>query len=1282
MLERDTSPTMTDFSAEACDFLATHPALFQKFSEPFLCLVGLSRYYDLDHNIYPTFLTATREEMDLFAFIRHADPTKVWIDDHDGQNDNIENLNEESVVMLIWKIVPRKVTVLRRVVGASGSDHPPKKLKEDHGTSGDDGASTGGKSLATLYGSLERSTLAVEVGVTAATTMLFVTSFVTPTPEREGGGNTDSISRPNLRTQRPYKRFVISLDSSHHSSTNDADAEVTSLVKSFVATSDDDCECRGNFFERKCARQADVLKEMDVKIANLKAQLSLKEAEVTEVIHLPLEEEKNALEGKVTTLESTAIAKETELASLTAQTAKLTQDISSMELSCDELGVKAASLEAVIGLAIDKGIQDGLVAGIDHGKAEGLKSQKDASIADIMSLLRLEGPSAVTLDVSRLQPLYEQLLLPIHRKEDNVVIKETSLSDSLNVVHARVQKLKEASTLGVPITAAATTTLAISVNAANISPIPPISMADYDLFSTGVWDTTPHSPKIVFKLLSIIGYYLPWTFWERSDYVNILFIAWPWRCDRGMTNEVDWHLLCLPFSHKTPGSAITILETANEFAINGNHLTLVKGNKFDGEPKLILTNTFTNSSEYAICLNTEMPKMKFEITQEVLNAAAGGIFLYKTPNQAYQLFEDKVLLKLDWAKKQKTKSSCKKTVAFADKGGSNSDTDKIMPRMDAMTLKIDAQYKELQSNAKKQNPILMKMTYLSLPSNTQPNLKGHNSKAYQPSKARNEHVNAVFIRSGKSYNPPVNPNDQQENSEILINFDSDDEDDEPTPQPKTQNPKPAKETSLPNPYKQKILYPQCLRKEKMEAQYGKFLDMIHIVRINIYHIDVLAEMPNYGKFLNIDVIGEILEEDFDALLDEEPFFLPVVISSQLSKEKKNKLISILKKHKQAFSWKTTDIHGICPSFYKHKIELLDDKKPVVQKQRRLNPNMQEVVKKEIMKLLDSGIFYPIADSPWVSPIYCVPKKGSITIVTNENDELVPTRFFTGWRVCIDYRKLNEATAKDHFPLSFMDQITYAYRRMPFGLCNAPATFQRCVLAIFHDMIEESVEVFMDDFFVFRNSLETCLNNLYKMLQHCKDTHLVLNSEKCHLMVKEGIVLGHKIARPLTKLLEKDTTFEFDDECQKAFELLKVKLTCAPIIVSPNWNLPFELMCDASDFAVEAILGQKDGKNFHPIYFTSKTLNPAQQKYTVIKKELMAIVFAFDKFRSYLILSKTISRFMHGITNPELIKRLHNKISKSVDEMMRITTSFLGGGKSWKPRVEEVTSAMEATGGRS
>ncbi|GJT01329.1 reverse transcriptase domain-containing protein [Tanacetum coccineum] len=150
------------------------------------------------------------------------------------------------------------------------------------------------------------------------------------------------------------------------------------------------------------------------------------------------------------------------------------------------------------------------------------------------------------------------------------------------------------------------------------------------------------------------------------------------------------------------------------------------------------------------------------------------------------------------------------------------------------------------------------------------------------------------------------------------------------------------------------------------------------------------------------------------------------------------------------------------------------------------------------------------------------------------------------------------------------------------------------------------------------------------------------------IVKEGIVLGHKVSKAglevdkakidvisklppplISKFLKKYTPFEFDDECHNTFKLLREKLTCALVIVSPNWNLPFQFMCDASDFTVGAILGQKDGKNFHPIYFASKTLNAAQQNYTITEKELMVVVFAFDKFRSYLVLSKTIVHTDHS-----------------------------------------------------
>ncbi|GJR45206.1 reverse transcriptase domain-containing protein [Tanacetum coccineum] len=387
----------------------------------------------------------------------------------------------------------------------------------------------------------------------------------------------------------------------------------------------------------------------------------------------------------------------------------------------------------------------------------------------------------------------------------------------------------------------------------------------------------------------------------------------------------------------------------------------------------------------------------------------------------------------------------------------------------------------------------------------------------------------------------------------------------------------------------------------------------------------------------------------------------------------------------------------------------DDFKPAVQHQRRVNPKIHEVIKKEVLKLLDAGLIYPISDSPWVSPVHCVPKKGGFTVVENEENELIPTRLVTGWRVCIDYRKLNDATRKDHFPLPFMDQMlerlagneyycfldgfsgyfqipidpqdqekttftcpygTFAYRRMPFGLCNAPGTFQRCMMAIFHDMIEKTMEVFMDDFSVFGNSFGTCLSHLDKMLKRCEDTNLCLNWEKSHFMVKEGIVLGHKIskngievdkakvdviaklphpttvkgirsflghagfyrrfiqdfskiARPMTRLLEKDTPFFFSKECIEAFQTLKKKLTEAPILVAPDWDLPFELMCDASDFAIGAVLGQRKTKHFQPIHYASKTMTDAQAHYTTTEKELLAVVYAFEKFRPYLVLSKSI-----------------------------------------------------------
>nr|GEU91586.1 reverse transcriptase domain-containing protein [Tanacetum cinerariifolium] len=243
--------------------------------------------------------------------------------------------------------------------------------------------------------------------------------------------------------------------------------------------------------------------------------------------------------------------------------------------------------------------------------------------------------------------------------------------------------------------------------------------------------------------------------------------------------------------------------------------------------------------------------------------------------------------------------------------------------------------------------------------------------------------------------------------------------------------------------------------------------------------------------------------------------------------------------------------------------LLDDYSPKVQSQRRVNPKIHDVIKKEVEKLLDAGLIYPISDSPWMLE----------RIAGNEYYCFLDG--FSGYfQIPIDPKDQEKTTFTCLYG-------TFAYKRMPFGLCNAPGTFQRCMMAIFYDMIEQTMEVFMDDFSIFENSFSTCLTNLERMLKRCEDTKLALIWEKSHFMVKE-----------------------------------------APILIAPNWDQPFELMCDASDFAVGAVLGQRVEKHFRPIHYASKTMTQAETNYKTTKKEMLAVVYAFEKFRSYLIMNKS------------------------------------------------------------
>ncbi|XP_073120647.1 uncharacterized protein [Henckelia pumila] len=475
-------------------------------------------------------------------------------------------------------------------------------------------------------------------------------------------------------------------------------------------------------------------------------------------------------------------------------------------------------------------------------------------------------------------------------------------------------------------------------------------------------------------------------------------------------------------------------------------------------------------------------------------------------------------------------------------------------------------------------------------------------------------------------------------------------------------------------YKPQLPYPQRLKKKALDEQFSKFLDIFKKIHINIPFADALEQMPNYAKFIK-DVMSKNrrLQDnevnralcDLGASINLMPFSVyralelgevnTTTIMLQLGDRRiidplERCLIANEKVDKEE-DWELCEQEAFLDGAPIKKVENPKKEEELENnaKERRLNTAMKDVVKNEVLKLLKAGVIYAISYSRWVSPVQVLPKKGYNQIAIAPDDQEKTT--FT----C---------------PYGM-----FAFRKIPFGLCNATSTFQRCMMAIFGDMVEEIMEIFMDDF------------------SRCQEKNLVFNWEKCHFMVQEGIVLGHKVSshgleidrakvvaieklpppknikgirsflghagfyrrfikyfskitKPLCNLLEKDSNFIFDDDCLQAFEKIKESLITTPIMVVPDWKKPFhELMCDASEYAVGAFLGHQREKMFRAIYYAIRTMDAAQQKYTTTEKVMLAVVFAFDKFCPYLIGTKVVVYTYHAAILYLFSKRCVDQVIK-------------------------------------
>eukprot|EP00253_Pinus_taeda_P019997 PITA_19997 len=401
----------------------------------------------------------------------------------------------------------------------------------------------------------------------------------------------------------------------------------------------------------------------------------------------------------------------------------------------------------------------------------------------------------------------------------------------------------------------------------------------------------------------------------------------------------------------------------------------------------------------------------------------------------------------------------------------------------------------------------------------------------------------------------------------------------------------------------------------------------------------------------------MIETAFDSELEEDPLkdahdqTIPVTvvanskvveiergktlnINANLTLDQERKLVHLLRKYQEAFAWDYPDMKGIDPQLCTHHIYIEKDARPVRQPQRRLNPHLKE--KDHFPLPFIDQVLDTLAGNKFFSFLDGFNRYNQIQIAPEDQDK---TTFTCPWG-------------------------TFAYRVLPFGLCNAPATFQRVVLSIFADLIKDGLEVYMDDFTPYVDDFDPALDTLEKVLQRCIATRLCLSHEKCYMMMKEGLILGHYVSAagiqvdpakiqillliPTPHLLKQryatfvgfsgyyrrfiehyshiaaplyaltgNVDFLWTEKCDRAFKELNKLVSTAPVLRGPNWNLPFQISSNASDTAIGAVLGQEEDKKPYAIYYISKNLSSAELNYIVTEKKFLPVIHAVNKFRHYI-----------------------------------------------------------------